>query len=619
MRMNRRPLIALAIAPLVLAGLLIGVGNPGAAGAAEVSPLTTSGSWTVDARGNGHGHGLSQYGARGAAIAGLSAAQIIRFYYPGTGLVAARPTTIRVLITDVPTYTTVAASTVGLAVTGRGPLPTAGISRYRLVPVGSGFTLQKQVAGLWSAVGSEPAQADFSSTAGVVRAFHADGSYSDYRGTVGGVRSGSSALTINRLSLEYYVRGVVPREMSSSWQPAAVQAQAIAGRSYARYAVEHNGAAAYDICASTNCQVYGGLATYSAANVRQYGEESGSNAATSATANQVATYLGRTIFAQFSASNGGVTSAGGQPYLVTKLDPYDNAASGDPYLSYTRVATQAQVASYYGLASVSQISVTARSGGGLWGGIVTAGVVTGHDAQGVVQSVAATGPGLAAALGVGYQYFKIQAVAPIGKLDQATMTGLHTLRLRGWAMDPTRPGVSAAVRVTVGAISSVVPAAQARPDVQAAYRTTFANYGFDTTVRVPAGTSRICVAALNSSGANPTALQCVSVTVAVNPVGHLDSLTKVAAGQYRITGWAFDPDADGGSTRVDVYVDRKGYALSAALARPDVQRARTLSNDRVGFAATVPVPAGPHHVCAYAINTVGAGSNQQIRCIVVSG
>ena len=36
--------------------------------------------------GYGHGHGMSQFGAAGAAVKGLSAAQILDFYYPGTKL-----------------------------------------------------------------------------------------------------------------------------------------------------------------------------------------------------------------------------------------------------------------------------------------------------------------------------------------------------------------------------------------------------------------------------------------------------------------------------------------------------------------------------------------------------
>ena len=38
----------------------------------------------IQGRGYGHGHGMSQHGAEGAAREGLSAAEILSFYYPGT-------------------------------------------------------------------------------------------------------------------------------------------------------------------------------------------------------------------------------------------------------------------------------------------------------------------------------------------------------------------------------------------------------------------------------------------------------------------------------------------------------------------------------------------------------
>ena len=47
------------------------------------------------------------------------------------------------------------------------------------------------------------------------------------------MRSGSGELTVNRLRLDLYVKGSVPLEVSPSWPTAAVQAQAIAARSYA--------------------------------------------------------------------------------------------------------------------------------------------------------------------------------------------------------------------------------------------------------------------------------------------------------------------------------------------------------------------------------------------------
>ncbi|HEY7970807.1 MAG TPA: hypothetical protein VID95_12485, partial [Candidatus Limnocylindrales bacterium] len=54
---------------------------------------------TFFGRGWGHGVGLSQYGARGRALAGQTAAQILAHYYVGTmpGIVATS-TAIRVLV-----------------------------------------------------------------------------------------------------------------------------------------------------------------------------------------------------------------------------------------------------------------------------------------------------------------------------------------------------------------------------------------------------------------------------------------------------------------------------------------------------------------------------------------
>ena len=619
MRASRYSAAALAATVLVTSLLL--AGGAQSASADEVNPAPSTGQWTVDARGNGHGHGLSQYGARGAAIAGLSATQIIAFYYQGTKLVVGGPVTIRVQITDTPGFTTVGADS-GLTIAGK-PLTTGGIVRqYRLVPSGAGFAVQELDTGQpWkyrSPMLLVGAQADFARPAGVVRTFHSDGSYTDYRGTVGGVRNGGGQFTVNRLALDSYVRGVVPREMPASWQPAAVQAQAIAARSYARYAVEHAGAAPYDICDTTNCQVYGGMQRFNSAGQFQYGEESGSDSATAVTANQVATWQGTTIFAQFAASNGGMMAAGSQPYLVGKPDPYDDAASGDHWLSYTRTASVAQVASYYGLSRVTQIRITGRTGGGQWGGIVTSGYVDGYVGSSPT-SVAVTGPGLANALGVGYQYFHIRQTLPIGRVDSFQQVALHSVRVRGWAMDPTSPGQSTQVRIYVGGAAHVLTANLYRPDVQSAYGTSYAQYGFDATVPIPGGTSSVCTYAMDVALVNHSTLSCSSVSVPVSPLGHVDSVTKVGPGLYQVAGWVFDPDANGGSTQLHVWVDQQAHGYTATGARPDVQSYYGLANDAVGFSVRVPVPAGQHTLCAYGINTVGAGTNQQLRCVPVAG
>jgi hypothetical protein len=57
------------------------------------------------------------------------------------------------------------------------------------------------------------------------------------------------------MSLEEYLRGVVPSEMPASWPAEALRAQAVAARSYASTRRAHAGVGA-DICTTTHCQVW---------------------------------------------------------------------------------------------------------------------------------------------------------------------------------------------------------------------------------------------------------------------------------------------------------------------------------------------------------------------------
>jgi hypothetical protein len=120
----------------------------------------------------------------------------------------------------------------------------------------------------------------------------------------------------------------------------------------------------------------------------------------------VVRYRGAAIFAQFSASNGGWSTDGGQPYLVARADPYDTAArSGDPYLAMTHTVSLASLARYYGLTKISKI-VTATDGHGTWGGRTTGATVYGLRAGKAVQ-VRTTGFGLADALGAWTDWYRV--------------------------------------------------------------------------------------------------------------------------------------------------------------------------------------------------------------------
>lgn len=89
-----------ALAPL--AALIVGSlpQSTGPAYAAEVLTPGADGVISVRGHGWGHGHGLSQYGAQGAALRGVDAATILATYYPGTADTVAPSGQIRVLLAE---------------------------------------------------------------------------------------------------------------------------------------------------------------------------------------------------------------------------------------------------------------------------------------------------------------------------------------------------------------------------------------------------------------------------------------------------------------------------------------------------------------------------------------
>ena len=121
------------------------------------------------------------------------------------------------------------------------------------------------------------------------------------------------------LSVEDYLQGVVPYEMSNSFPLEALKAQAVCARTYALSRV--NTSAAYDLVDTTNDQVFRGVNTANANAIRAVKE----------TAGVVGTYKGQLATCFYSASNGGQTelvehvwSVGGDyGYYAMTDDPYD--------------------------------------------------------------------------------------------------------------------------------------------------------------------------------------------------------------------------------------------------------------------------------------------------------
>jgi peptidoglycan hydrolase-like amidase len=409
---HRAARAALALT-LALGGGVAVLGAP-PAGAVIVEP---TGSVTVTLLGNGHGHGMSQYGAKGAALAGLSAKKIVAFYYPGTTLGPGPGRRIRVQLSGSRPQLTVWPAK-DLTVTGvDDPLPVTGVAQYRLAQGrGAGLVLQQlssKPGATWTKVRAGlPNGAVFRRTgAAPVRVAMANGTSRDYYGLLAAWRTtargaAGGVLTVDRVSLNHYTAGVVPMEVPTSWPHAAVNAQAIAARTYGAYAMDHPAARRYDICDTSWCQVYGGAAQYDAAGRMTWHDYP---RAATATAGKVLTYRGAAIFAQFGASNGGWSVAGGQPYLIAQADPYDNEASGDPYLFYKRRYPVASLAGYFGLAEVTAVVVSKRDGNGTWNGRVLAGYVEGMDAHGKPAKIAVSGSDFANVFGVGTTWFNLRA------------------------------------------------------------------------------------------------------------------------------------------------------------------------------------------------------------------
>ncbi len=335
--------------------------------------VPADGRLRLTGHGYGHGHGMSQYGAQGAAKQGLTYRQILAFYYPGTTL-ATTSGPIRVLLTGDTDNDVRVLPASGLRIrdTGNGAtyaLPaTAGIKTWRLRTV-SGRTVLDYDNGAWRthlpAGKALSGGGEFYRPGSVV--LRIAGTTRNYRGAL---RLASSD-TVNVLSLDDYVMGVVPREMPASWEPAAVRAQAVAARTYAAWERDEHPTRHYQTCDTTSCQVYGGVAA----------EDSRSNAAVAATANQVLTYQGKPAFTQFGSSSGGWLSAGSRPYLVAKADGYDGH-SANPMHTWTMTVTRAAIQrAWPSLGTLQRVVITRRDGNGDWYGRIEQMVLDGSKAN----------------------------------------------------------------------------------------------------------------------------------------------------------------------------------------------------------------------------------------------
>ncbi len=360
---------------LIVLAALLGPVLPDRAAAADGRPTVV-----IEGRGWGHGRGMGQYGALGYATnLGWSASQILDHYYGGTtagqapipGVVD--PRQVRVDLVSVrnrPTTVAVASGTMHL-MAGDGSTLRRLTGAVRLTVDGGSMTVATApgCAGPWTDEGPVErslvriaVEAGGAGQSGLLEV--CGPSYRTwYDGELWATSSGGRQHTINVVSVEQYLRGVVPNEVPAGWDAAALQAQAVAARSYVLAGDSRHGGYA-DTCDTTTCQVYDGRYTTRGAGLRS-STHPRTDEAIAATAGVVRLTAGGAVArTEFSSSTGGHTAGGDFPAVV---DAGDSVAS-NRNARWRVTVDLSSLEQAYDLGPITGIRVVERNGLGADGG-----------------------------------------------------------------------------------------------------------------------------------------------------------------------------------------------------------------------------------------------------------
>jgi len=371
MRMFRKLAVALS-------AVLLASGIPLSANAVEISA-----AFSFLGSGYGHGVGMSQIGARAKAINGESATAILNYYYFGTTVETATDTQIlRINIGHLLTSAKVRSDSNGAAlqlfaedlsetqtapallaipskttlnialVNGQLNLSTTRGSKINQVATGSVFTLR------WSGtryLEGSPTVLSVTTNALVNRYRHGQIQFKIIKDKVLGKR----LEIINSVRLQdEYLWGI--SEVPSLWPTAALQAQAIASRTYAI-------AKSTKLRSACDCHLYGSISDQSFVGYAKEGEPKYGQlwkSAVDSTQGQIITYQGVPITAYFTSSTGGATEtsehAWGTATAYTQSVP--DTASADiklnpKFATWSRTVAQSVIAAAFLLPDVISLQV----------------------------------------------------------------------------------------------------------------------------------------------------------------------------------------------------------------------------------------------------------------------
>lgn len=360
--------------------------------AAPTAAAKAPAAFDLTGSGWGHGVGLSQYGAQAMAKAGRSTEQILQHYYRGTTV--GKNDKGRLVDVNV-RYQTGRITASLRALQPRAILEVCGMragkcaKKRRVVDATADTATAGQVvierngarvrARVTNAKGRTHTVAGRTVRLRWTGTRYAKGRNAvlrldtgrEYRhGRLWVYPYGSSALNgVVRLNLQReYLRGIA--EMPSSWEPAALRAQAIIARTYAlRVAPGIKSDCRCSLRDSVVNQVYAGWAKESEGTNRSFGKRWVS--AVKATRGTVVRYGSALAETFYYSSSGGSTLnsedvwSAQVPYLRAVKDPW-SVTEANPNRSWTTRITQKQAQQLFGLKRVLRIEITGRhTGGGL--------------------------------------------------------------------------------------------------------------------------------------------------------------------------------------------------------------------------------------------------------------
>jgi SpoIID/LytB domain protein len=347
--------------------------------------------------GFGHGRGMGQFGSLGYALKGWSYQQILDHYYGGTKMGTVPDGDITVHLTKNDGLDVIVMQENGHLRTSARPgeqfsalrARKVGTNLYRVDKAGDcgggpGGWQEITTTPIPGPVVFSPSEPRTDDRQEMLQLCELSGTHRWLRGEILALEGRDSANTtttraVNKVSLEGYVKGVVPRESPSSWGTSggglgmhALRAQAVAARSYASAERRSDWA---QTCDTQSCQVYGGKATQDGPTFTNL-EADTSNQAVDDTRGQVRVFIadGKLARTEFSSSTGGYTAGGVFPAVPDEGDAVD----ANPSANWTaKIPVTVLEAARPEIGTLLSVDVTKRNGLGDMGGRVVEVVLRG--------------------------------------------------------------------------------------------------------------------------------------------------------------------------------------------------------------------------------------------------